>query len=260
LSYAHWLEPTWLEISHRTIPVSAGSAQPIRVLHLTDLHASREVPLPFIAEAIARGVALQPDLICVTGDFITRRNDIPPGYDAVLRRLADAAPTYACLGNHDGGAWTARFGGLASSAAVRALLSSAGIVCIHNDVTTQVVRGRPVQLIGLGDIWSGECIEDLTFAGLGGAPRALRLVLSHNPDSKERLAPYDWDVLLCGHTHGGQIGLPFFRSYFAPVVDKNYIDGLHPWNHRWLHIGRGVGNLHGIRFNCRPEVTLLTIV
>ena len=88
----------------------------------------------------------------------------------------------------------------------------------------------------------------------------IRIVLSHNPDTKKPLAAYGWDLLLCGHTHGGQIGLPFFSARFAPVKDKRFIAGLYQWQGRHLHITKGVGSGFRIRFNCRPEVSLLTLV
>ena len=66
--------------------------------------------------------------------------------------------------------------------------------------------------------------------------------------------------MLCGHTHGGQCDLMFLGTPFAPVRDKRFVQGLHRWEDRWIHITRGVGNLHGMRFNCRPEVSLLTLV
>lgn len=114
-------------------------------------------------------------------------------------------------------------------------------------------------LIGLGDLWSGDCQPHLAFAKVPPPENALRLVLNHNPDAKERLRTFAWDLMLAGHTHGGQLRLPFFGTPFAPVVDKRFVEGLHRWENRWLHISRGVGNLHGLRFNCRPEITLLTV-
>ncbi len=83
--------------------------------------------------------------------------------------------------------------------------------------------------------------------------------MSHNPDTKVMLQNYSWDVMLSGHTHGGQIWLPIIGAPFAPVEDKRFIAGLYRWDNRWIHITKGIGNVHGLRFNCRPEVSLLTI-
>jgi predicted MPP superfamily phosphohydrolase len=116
-----------------------------------------------------------------------------------------------------------------------------------------------LNLVGLGDLWAGDFKVDTAFSRV--PPNAdATIVLSHNPDTKERLKPYPWHLLLCGHTHGGQIWLPLIGAPFAPVDDKRFIKGLHQWEGRWIHITKGIGNVHGMRFNCRPEVSLLTLV
>jgi uncharacterized protein len=259
-AYTRWFEPQHLRLSQHTVSTGPDPAgQPLRLLHLSDLHASREIPLDYIARAIAQGVALKPDVICVTGDFITRREEIPAGYADVLRALPAAAPTFATLGNHDGGAWSARYGGPSTSANIRAVLTAAGIPCLHNQAIDLTLRGRRIQLVGLGDLWSNECRPETAFAPLLSAERHTRIVLSHNPDSKSALLPQKWDLLLSGHTHGGQIGIPFLARHFAPVQDKRFISGLHRWENRWLHVSQGVGCLFGVRFNCRPEISLLTL-
>jgi uncharacterized protein len=261
VGYTFRAEPRWLKISERHVPLSpAYSGSPFRILHLSDLHASDEVPLEQIARAIEAGLALRPDAACITGDFITRREKIPPGYAAVLQRLADAVPTFGCLGNHDGGIWTARYGGTSSSAEVRLILATAGVRCLHNQSAHIMVHGTPLEFVGLGDLWSNECLPRHAFSKVTASQgRPPRIVLNHNPDAKDMLRAYDWDLMLSGHTHGGQIGLPFFREHFAPVQDKRFLEGLHHWQDRWLHVSRGVGNLMGARFLCRPEITLLTL-
>jgi predicted MPP superfamily phosphohydrolase len=89
---------------------------------------------------------------------------------------------------------------------------------------------------------------------------ATRILLSHNPDTKEFLKFHPWDLLLCGHTHGGQVVLPGLGAPWTPVRDKRFIAGMYSWDNRWIHITRGVGNVHGLRFNCPPEVSLVTLL
>ena len=107
----------------------------------------------------------------------------------------------------------------------------------------------------MGDLWSGEIEAARAFSGVD--PRAPTVLLAHNPDSKDELGAYPWDLMLSGHTHGGQVIVPFDGPRFAPVEDKRYVAGLKPWGTRQIHVTRGVGNIGGVRFRCRPEVSLV---
>src|SRR5215831_20941412 len=106
LIYPCYLEPRWLDLTRRRVRLETPAAHPVRILHLADLHASLLVPLSMIHHAITAGLETKPDLICLTGDFVTHRQDFNTReYAATLRRLSAFAPTYAVLGNHDGGNW-----------------------------------------------------------------------------------------------------------------------------------------------------------
>jgi predicted MPP superfamily phosphohydrolase len=263
-AYLRWLEPGWLDVTRTAVTVPGKirepGAPPLRVLHLSDLHAYAPwITLDHIADAVALGLAQKPDLICLTGDFITRRYEAFGDYARVLRPLAAAAPTFACLGNHDGGAWARGEGGYRQVDSVRGMLKEAGIDLVHNSARNLIVGGRRVQIFGVGDWWAGQCLPARSFAVTPSRSGALRLVLCHNPDAKVSFASYDWDLMLCGHTHGGQIGIPALARRFAPVRDKRFIAGLYPWEGRQLFITRGIGNLHHARFLCRPEVSLLEV-
>ncbi len=255
--YARCVEPTWLDVGRHDVPTNFPGP-PVKLLHISDFHASWCVSLDYIKEAIECGLQLKPDLICFTGDFITTTYADFDAYQRVLSRLPAAAPTFACLGNHDGGYWARYHHGYNDTALVRTLVQQSGVELLYNQSKVLEVRGREVALTGLGDCYAMEA--DVSRAFHSPAPAgAVRVVLSHNPDTKIMLEPFAWDVMLSGHTHGGQIWLPLIGAPFAPVEDKRYIAGLYRWSNRWLHITKGVGNVHGLRFNCRPEVSLLTI-
>jgi len=259
--YVRLIEPRRLEIGCHEIGLGKGSDRPpLRILHLSDFHASPVVSLAFIAKAIDLGLQLQPDLICLTGDFITRKFDEFAAYTRVLSPLAKAAPAFACLGNHDGGLWVRKRRGYEDTKRVRQLLADCGVELLHNRATDLRIKDWNLHLVGLGDLWAKELQPEKALAETPADRNAVVIALSHNPDSKERLEPYAWDLLLCGHTHGGQLWLPFFGTPFAPVRDKRFVEGLHRWEERWIHVTRGVGNLHGVRLNCPPEVSLLTLV
>jgi uncharacterized protein len=257
--YAFGVEPQWLEPTHHRIrlphrDLSSG----FRILHLSDLHASRVVPFSLIGRAIDDGLSMKPDLICVTGDFITDAAAFDEKeYRNLLRRLSNAAPTFACLGNHDGGSWAVHMGGFPDTHVVRRLLEASGIALLDNRSELVRMRGQSLRLVGVADLWSDEVDGAAAFSQV--RPEEPTILLAHNPDTKDILAAHPWDVMLSGHTHGGQVVVPLVGPPFVPVEDKRFIAGLKQWNGRWVFVSRGVGNLDGIRIDCRPEVTLLQI-
>ncbi len=258
--WTRFIEPWWFKIAHHTVPLGIGG-EPLRILQLTDIHAD-PMPLDFLRKTFRAGLALKPDLICLTGDFITRKYDRWDEYAALLAELPAVAPTFAILGNHDGGKWAYRPGfhdGYADTSHVRTMLDTARIPLLHNRRERLALRRHEIDLVGLGDWWADEMNPKAAFSGWKREPGVPAILLSHNPDTKDRLLPFPWDVMLSGHTHGGQLSLPFIGEPFAPIRDKRFVRGLYRWEDRWLHISAGVGALHTARFNCRPEVSLLTL-
>jgi predicted MPP superfamily phosphohydrolase len=254
-------EPFRLKVGRHACKIrSSASVSPVKILHLSDLHASWAVSLGFIQEAVELGLQLKPDLICLTGDFITNQYADFDAYARVLAKLSAAAPAFACLGNHDGGGWSGIHGGYTTTQPVRQLLQQSRIELLHNRCAALRLNGRDIIITGVADAWAENVDLPAAFPASEAGGAATRILLSHNPDTKEFLKFHPWDLLLCGHTHGGQIVLPLLGAPWAPVRDKRFIAGLYSWENRWIHITRGVGNVHGGRFNCPPEVSLVTLV
>lgn len=261
VGYAGVIEPGWIHVKRTTVQLSARALpHPVTLLHLSDLHFSTAVPLEQIRKAIDLGLAEKPDLACITGDFITDRLTDEDAYARELARLPAAVPTYATLGNHDGGLWAGQHRGYTTSEELRSFVAGAGIRMLHNQSLVAACGATRITLTGLGDLWAGDFQPQEAFSR---TPRGTdgHVVMSHNPDTKDDLREQAWDLLLCGHTHGGQVALPFVGGgHFAPVRDSRYVDGLYAWNGRKLYVTRGIGSILGVRFNCRPEVTVLKLV
>lgn len=255
-TYSH-IESTLLDIGRHSIQASKYSGWgPLTILQISDLHASKWVSLEYLRKAIDVGVQLKPNLICMTGDYITGgKYDQFDTYAQILKRLPQAAPTFACLGNNDAQIVPSQPN---NTAAVRELLQKSGIELLDNASRELEIRNSRLRVVGVGDIHRGICDPARAFAGLSKSDLPT-VLLSHNPDSKMPLKPYPWDLLLCGHTHGGQVCIPFLGPPVLPVRDRRFAAGLYHWDNRWVHVTKGIGNWYGLRFNCRPEVSLLTI-
>lgn len=260
ISYeAQWLEVCEKEILLRNLHPKAN----LRLLHLSDLHLSRVVSLDYLEQALKLALDQSPDACFITGDFITDQPDslLINRYSKLLGYFAAKVPTFACLGNHDGGNWAGKHGGFASNETVKNLLASAKITVLENERREIYLKGQQIDLVGIGDLWSGNC-QPHSCLDRSSKPSKNRrkpvILLNHNPDAKEALVEYKWDMMLSGHTHGGQCKVPFTHDApFAPVKDKAMVDGTFNWKGRIIHITRGVGNLYGIRLNCRPEISLI---
>ncbi len=261
-AYARQAEPGWLDVAEVALdPAKFPAPRGLRILHLSDLHLGPHVPLASIERAVTLGLAQRPDLVALTGDYVTGRLRETAAYAAVLRRLADAAPTFACLGNHDAIVAAGPVGEVARTAAVVRLLREARADVLVNETREVAVRGGRVRVSGLGDLWTGQNYPARCLAPVRGPGREplAHVLLNHNPDARVAAMPYHWDLMLCGHTHGGQLGVPGVAEWLAPVRDKAHIEGLRERAGRLVHITRGVGSLYGVRLFCRPQVSVLVV-
>ena len=259
--YARFVEPRWLKItkvSLALLPPRAGVDR-LTILHLSDLHHSDVVSLSSLRRALERAVRMQPDLILLTGDFITTKIE-DQGFLEVLKLLPQAAPTFACPGNHDGGRWAQAMAGYPTTEPIKGLLEAAAIEYLENAFALIQIKGVSVAVAGMGDLWARNCQPEAIQAGFNAVQADLKLLLSHNPDSKARLRGLAWDLMLSGHTHGGQFRLPLIGAPFAPIKDRSCLVGLCADGNRWIHVTAGIGNVHGLRFNCRPEISVVHVV
>lgn len=250
--WARYLEPQWFDLT--TTPIRIAGVRPLKLLHISDIHVSDGMLAADLERGLMLGLKERPDLICFTGDFVSTTSGFEAaGLKQLLRRAADTAPSLAVLGNHDGGRWLARYGGDTSVRVVSDLVESAGITLLHNRST----EAFGIRFVGVGDLWAGGMDSEAAFGG--SHDRKPTVVLCHNPDGKDRLRHLEWDLMLSGHTHGGQARIPGIAPQWAPVVDKRFVAGLYSWSERQLFVTRGLGSPKHVRAFCRPEISLLEI-
>jgi predicted MPP superfamily phosphohydrolase len=140
------------------------------------------------------------------------------------------------------------------------LLDDSGMVVLQNRSVQLVFKGQSLNLVGVPDLWAGGIDAAKAFSGVTAEEGEVTVVIAHNPDSKELMKDHDWDLLLCGHTHGGQIAFPLIGAPYVPIRDRRFVAGLNPWKDRLVYTSRGVGSLYGARFYSRPEVSIIDIV
>jgi predicted MPP superfamily phosphohydrolase len=258
--YAYLLEPIWLKT--RTVPMGISETQgkTLRIIHVSDFHWGAFVSHRYLTRAFKTIAAQHPDAIFITGDFLNRRIEDRGNYENGLRLLSQAAPTYAVPGNHDGGEWVAPIGGYETTDSIRELLTSAGIHYLENDFDCPELQGIRVCVGGLGDLGAGMSNPGVFVTSYDSATAGLKVMLMHNPDAKASVRDNYWDLMLAGHTHGGQVTIPFVGSPWVDVKDKSQLKGLFLYADRPLHINPGVGSSQRrARLNCRPEVSVLEI-
>jgi len=263
--YAFRIEPVWLQTVDVEIPIEGLPAafDGFRIVQLSDLHVGAGVPESLIQDAVECANEARPDLIVVTGDFIHHASAGRHARVAaeLLERLAAPSGVFGVIGNHDLGVYhpdgTAGSAGQESRRRVCEELGTRGLRVLENESHLVERNGARLRLTGLGDYWADRF--DPAAAGLLESGDAT-VVLCHNPDAIEPLETYDGDLVLSGHTHGGQVQVPFLGAPVLPVVHRERYAGLYRVGEKWLYINRGVGWIRRVRLFARPEVTVITLV
>jgi predicted MPP superfamily phosphohydrolase len=245
-----WLQiryPDGFEYNRITLPIQGlvPALASLRVLHLTDLHL-RPGWGPSFDELIDHTKADPPDLILFTGDLVEHHFDPRPAY-ATAGRLVSSLQSrhgkFAILGNHDGDL-------------LGPMLEGWGLNLINGRTRRVTINGAPIDLVGLPGVHK----TDLTDEFLGHIPAkeagVLRIVMSHYPDTVRRIAGLHADVVLAGHTHGGQICLPNGWPLMThDTLPKHMSKGVHRTHGTWLIVGRGFGfSTWPFRLFCPAEV------
>ncbi|MEM6518079.1 MAG: metallophosphoesterase [Cyanobacteria bacterium P01_D01_bin.71] len=251
----------------------------ITLVQLSDFHFDgRSLSPKILSEAIAQCNAIDPDLVVLTGDFVTNQAHEIHALIPYLQQLQSRCGVYAILGNHDN-----RYNRYYQTRTViRQALVANGIPTLWNEIAYPF--GPELPLVGLADFYSKEFRPAPVFAQLDA--RTPRIVLSHNPDSLVALKPFRADLVLSGHTHGGQVTIPGWGAVpgilqawgavipnwarpFIPFLRKDcdrvlhhweWAAGLHTLGQNQLYVNRGLGSYFPGRLFCPPEITVIRLV
>ncbi len=268
-AYSLMVEPNWLEVTRPSVrlPDLPPYLDGVTIAQLSDLHVTSQSDADLARRAVEATNRLHPDLIVLTGDYVSRSADYIVMCAEALRPLEAPLGIYAVLGNHD--VWT-------DADHVAEGLAEVGITVLRDQAMPLDLGEARLWLVGIDDMGrtNRPGVRCDAFEGLwqralvrGGEmldalpPDEPRLLLVHNPDVHEVLTARRVDLALSGHTHGGQVRLPLLGAPVLPSCYGNkYAQGLVQAPHWPVYVNRGLGTVSPpVRLNCRPEVTLLTL-
>lgn len=247
-AYATLLEPRRPILEHVTLrlPTLPPALEGLRIGQLSDMHLGHPYTEDNTRWAVTQMIREQPDLILITGDFVSFDHAIAalPG---LLRPLRAPLGIYAVPGNHD--YWE----GLAT---IQAILNPLGIDFLINTNRRLTWRNASFWLAGVDDVWDGAPDLDAALAGIPAD--GFTLLLSHAPDFATEAAKRNIAAQFSGHTHGGHLHLPLLGSFCLPFYGTRFPVGFEQVGAMQLYVTRGLGGMP-LRLGCPPEATIFTL-
>jgi predicted MPP superfamily phosphohydrolase len=242
-----------LEVGLARLPIELDG---LRIAHLSDIHYLSELDSALTRAAVRAVNALRPDIVVLTGDYVTvpiNGSNLSSAQSAtpcaqILSGLHAPMGVFAVLGNHD----------QCNHQFISRSLENHGITVLRNYALHVERGGARLWLAGVDDVLEGKPRLEEALRTI--ARGELTILLAHEPDFADAVKGYPVDLQLSGHSHGGQIRLPFAGATYLPPLARKYPSGLRRLGPLTLYTTRGLGTVVlPVRFNCPPEVTLLTL-
>ena len=245
----HWIQTVRRDIVLPNLPVEMDG---FRIAQLSDLHLEPWTKAEEIAEAVAHTNSLKPDLIVITGDFITDSSKPAGPLAEILSALEAPYGVLGCMGNHD--VWH-------QPAVLTRFMKERRIDILRNEGMKLQTEKGSLFIAGVDSAWAGRPDIKESLRDWDGADALV--VLAHEPDTADQIAQNGLAALqLSGHTHGGQVCLPSLSpiALHLPKLGKKYPHGHYEIGKLQLYVNRGIGCIGlPVRFACPPEVTEITL-
>ncbi len=259
VGYMQNVEPSWVEVKHvrLKLPRLPEALSGLRVAQVSDIHLGPWMTPEKLQEIFNLVAAQSPDVLALTGDFVFRNSRLRKSYlleleemSRSLRLLSDRFLIVAVLGNHDN---------MYSAFQVRDALQKGRAHVLMNTIHTLERGSARFHLAGIDDIYRGR--PDLNKVLDSFPSDECAMLLVHEPDFADISAETGrFDLQISGHSHGGQVVLPFVGPPVLPRHGRKYASGLYQVGKMFQYTNRGVGmTFPAVRFNCRPEITLFTL-
>lgn len=254
--YAKELEPSMLDITNSNLLSSKipRSFDNFKIVQFSDTHIGFQYNIEQLNELVKEINNLKADLIVFTGDLIDEPNSFKQNKELinVLSQLNAPYGSFWIYGNHDHGGY--------GTDIVLNIMEQSGFTLLKNSHTTLFKENDHIVLVGIDDAILGK--PNLSTALLNTNAEQFTILLAHEPDYADISINYPVDVQLSGHSHGGQVRLPFLGHLYTPLLAEKYVQGEYTLNNEdfFLYVNRGIGTTRlPFRFLCKPEVSSLTL-
>lgn len=236
----------------------------LRIVHLTDIHLSLFTPVEEVQRVVDLANLLDPDVVALTGDYVTFSPTYIWPVAQALSRLRARLGVFAVLGNHDFRVGAEEVTRALSAYHIRVLRNAHYALRPEDGVMKKQKFGGPhrpgatLWVAGVDDPWVGNA--DFGKALQSIPPRDPKILLCHNPEAIGEAARHGVDLMLSGHTHGGQVRLPFLRSFYRSISGERFVEGWNRLGDTQIYVSRGIGKVVvPVRVACPAEITCLCL-
>ena len=233
------------------LPRLPSALEGLRITHLTDLHMTGQLTRSFYEELVRKANEWESDLVLITGDIVEKKRCLD-WLKPTLGKLQAKSGVYYVLGNHE-----LR---LKDESLTRDSLSGAGLIDMGHQWRQIECRGESILLIGNELPWFKPAADMATCPTEIDGKRAFRILLTHSPDQLAWAREHDCDLMVAGHTHGGQVRLPLIGPILAPSWQgSRFASGTFYYEPTLMHVSRGIAGTRPLRLNCKPELARLIL-
>ncbi|MFJ7976223.1 metallophosphoesterase [Peribacillus sp. JNUCC 23] len=250
--YAHDIEPKWIEfneiiIQHSLIPKGFNG---MKIVQFSDTHLGFQFQLKDLQAVLSKIQTYSPDVVLFTGDLMDEPNKYPHQSEIIplLQNIQAPLGKFSIYGNHDHGGYGSKM--------YDHIMELSGFTLLQNShAAISLLNGDKIYIAGIDDAMLGS--PNIKKSLLGIPEHAYTILLSHAPDLAEFAKDYPVQYQISGHSHAGQIQIPFAGALVTPPFGKKYTEGMYELENLTLYVNRGLGTTRlPYRFLARPEITL----
>ncbi|KXY17921.1 metallophosphoesterase [Bacillus sp. FSL K6-0067] len=253
--YAKYIEPHLLSFTEHTLKsqLIPKSFHGMKILQFSDLHLGYYFSLHHLSKIVSKINAVKPDIVLFTSDLIDNYQTYTdtPFVASILKNIQAPFGKFSIYGNHDHGGYGTEY--------YEHIMRESGFeLLLNNEKRIRLLDNSEISIFGLDDILLGKpkIKETLQRA----RKNTYNIVLVHEPDIAPQIANYPVNLQLSGHSHGGQVQIPFFGAIITPALAKNYVEGFYTIQDLALYVNRGLGRTRvPFRFMSKPEITIFTL-